>query len=64
MEDRIRNSENGTEGADAEKRLKCEWCGEILPEDELLREADLGRVCRRCADALRSRGERLVIEDE
>ena len=41
MEDRIRNSENGTEGADAEKRLKCEWCGETLPEDELLKEADI-----------------------
>ena len=64
MEDKIRNDENGTESADAENLLKCGWCGEALPEDELLKEADLGRICRRCADALRSRGEKLVIEDE
>ncbi len=64
MEDKIRKNENGTESADAEGWLKCGWCGEALPEDELLKEADFGRICRWCADSLRSRGERLVIEDE
>jgi hypothetical protein len=30
----------------------------------MLKEADLGHICRHCADALRSRGEKLKIKDE
>ena len=47
-----------------EETAMCAWCGEPLPKSEMLKEADLGHICRRCADALRSRGEKLKIEDE
>ena len=47
-----------------EETAKCAWCGETLPKSEMLKEADLSHICRRCADALRSRGEKLTIEDE
>ena len=58
MNDEIRNTDERGETA------KCAWCGETFPTGEMLREADLGRICRSCADAIRSRGEKLVIEDE
>ena len=47
-----------------EETAKCAWCGETLPKGEMLKEADLGHICRQCANALRSRGEKLKIEDE
>ena len=50
--------------AEDEKQKRCSWCGEFLPKGELLDETDLGPICRRCANAIRSRGERLTIEDE
>ncbi len=58
MDDRINDIE------EREETAKCAWCGETLPKDEMLKEADLGHICRHCADALRSRGEQLTIEDE
>ena len=47
-----------------EETVKCAWCGDNLPKSEMLKEADLGHICRHCADALRSRGEKLTIKDE
>ena len=58
MDDRTNDIE------EREETAKCAWCGETLPKSEMLKEADLGHICRRCADALRSRGEKLTIEDE
>ena len=47
-----------------EETAKCAWCGETLPKGELLNEAQLGPICKRCANAVRSRGEKLTIKDE
>ncbi len=50
--------------ADGEEMALCIWCGELLLKSETLRELQLGRLCRHCADGIRSRGERLVVADE
>ena len=42
---------------------KCAWCNDLFPLNELKREKDIGLVCDECIQALRSRGEKLVIED-
>ncbi len=41
----------------------CRWCGERFPEGELHEEADLGPLCGRCIDVIRSRGENLTLKD-
>ena len=41
----------------------CAWCGEHHPAKELYVEEQVGLICGKCKDALRSRGEKLVIED-
>ena len=61
MDEKVRNIGKADE---AEETLECAWCGESLPKEEMLKEADLGHICRRCANGIRSRGERLVVEDE
>lgn len=42
----------------------CEFCDELYPDSELRQEQNLGRLCRRCADALWSRGEKLTFIDK
>ena len=61
MDEKIRNIGNADEN---EELVKCAWCGESLPTGEMLKEAHLGHICRHCADGIRSRGEKLVVEDE
>ena len=61
MDEKNRNSENADEN---EELVKCAWCGVSLPKGEMLKEAHLGHICRHCADGIRSRGEKLVVEDE
>ncbi len=50
--------------ADGEEMIPCVWSGELRVKSETVRERQLGRLCRHCADGIRSRGEKLVIEDE
>lgn len=50
--------------ADGEEMIRCIWCGELWLKSETVRELQLGRLCRHCAGGIRSRGEKLVIEDE
>ncbi len=50
--------------ADGEEMALCIWCGELHTKSETVRELRLGRLCRQCADGIRSRGEKLTIEDE
>ena len=65
MDDKSKDiQEKAVETAEDEKQKRCVWCGETLPKGEMLKEADLGHICRQCANALRSRGEKLKIEDE
>lgn len=41
----------------------CEWCGELMPIDEMRKEVHLGYLCRNCQMAIASRGEKLTYED-
>ena len=50
--------------ADGEEMARCVWCGELRMKGETVRELQLGRLCHHCADGIRSRGEKLVVEDE
>ena len=50
--------------ADDEEMARCVWCGELRMKSETVRELQLGRLCCHCADGIRSRGEKLVVEDE
>ena len=61
MKDEDRNIRNADENGEL---VKCAWCGESLPKGEMLKEAHLGHICRHCADGIRSRGEKLVVEEE
>ena len=61
MKDEDRNIGNADENGEL---VKCAWCGESLPKEEMLKEAHLGHICRHCADGIRSRGEKMVVEDE
>ena len=41
----------------------CAWCNDLFPLDELKKERNMGLLCDECIQAIRSRGEKLVIED-
>jgi hypothetical protein len=42
---------------------KCTFCGEEFEAEELKREVDMGYLCPSCIEAIRSRGEKLCIEE-
>lgn len=48
---------------DGEEYEFCEWCGELMPMDEMRKEIQLGYLCRNCQSAIASRGEQLTYED-
>lgn len=48
---------------DNEPEAICEWCKEDWPLSELKKEKNLGLLCPQCIEAIRSRGEKLTIED-
>lgn len=48
---------------DGEEYEFCEWCGELMPIDEMRKEVKLGYLCRNCQSAIASRGEQLTYED-
>ena len=50
--------------AGGEEMARCIWCGGLTLKYDTVRELRLGRLCRRCADGLRTRGERLTVADE
>ena len=50
--------------AGGEEMARCVWCGGLRLKCETIRELQLGRLCRHCADGIRSRGEKLVVEEE
>lgn len=43
------------------KFYRCDWCGEPTIDTDTVKEKNLGYLCSRCVDALKSRGERLTI---
>ena len=42
---------------------ECEWCHEKFEYSELKRTLDGGLICPTCISAIRSRGEKLTIEE-
>lgn len=42
----------------------CVWCEDLYPKSGLRKEKDMGLLCEYCIEAIRSRGEKLVIEDD
>ena len=43
--------------------IKCNWCEEEFEESELVKEKYLGHICWHCVQAIKSRGEKLYIEE-
>ena len=41
----------------------CSWCGHEYPINELHQEVDLGWLCDKCEQAIKSRGEELVFKE-
>ena len=46
---------------DEETWCRCQWCGELYPEESLREEVDLGLLCDWCIAAIHSRGESLTL---
>ena len=44
--------------------VRCNWCGEVYPEFDCKFEANLGWLCPRCQDEVRSHGGPLTIVEE
>jgi len=47
----------------AEVTAPCSWCGQEYPIDEMRQEIDLGWLCDRCEQAIKSRGEELIFKE-
>jgi DNA-directed RNA polymerase subunit RPC12/RpoP len=46
-----------------DEMYECVWCHEEFELCELKREKDMGYLCPSCIEAIRSRGEKLCIEE-
>lgn len=46
---------------DLQTKYSCDWCHEEFEEGEL-RKTSWGNLCENCISAIRSRGERIVVE--
>lgn len=44
--------------------VRCNWCGEVYPEFDCKFEANLGWLCPRCQDEVRSHGGPLTIVED
>lgn len=44
-----------------EDTVECKWCNELFDKSECRYEVDLGWLCDRCQQAIKSRGEQLVF---
>ena len=44
--------------------VRCNWCGEVYPEFDCVFEANLGWLCPRCQDEIRSHGGPLTVVEE
>lgn len=40
--------------------VECWWCEDTFERDDL-KETNLGLMCERCIEAIRSRGEKVVV---
>ena len=46
-----------------DKWIHCDWCEEIVPVSECRKELNMGWLCNDCQNALSSRGEHAVYDD-
>ena len=46
-----------------DKWIHCDWCEEVVPISECKKELNLGWICKDCQNALSSRGEHAVYDD-
>ena len=46
-----------------DEMCECVWCHEEYEISEFKREIDMGYLCPSCISAIRSRGEKLIIEE-
>lgn len=44
-----------------EDTVECKWCNELFDKSECRKEVDLGWLCSRCEEAIKSRGETLTF---
>lgn len=51
-----------THGEYEENWHLCEWCNELMPEDDLQEEFELGYLCYRCICGISARGETLWLK--
>jgi hypothetical protein len=47
-----------------ERQVTCTWCGQDYPIDSCRNELDMGWLCDRCEQAMKSRGEKLTFEED
>lgn len=43
--------------------VECTWCNDLFPKDQCRYEVDLGYLCSRCEQAIKSRGEDLTFRE-
>jgi ribosomal protein L37E len=46
-----------------EDAVECKWCNELFDKSEVRYEVDMGYLCDRCAEAIKSRGETLTFRE-
>ncbi len=46
-----------------EQYIHCGWCEDVVPLSDTRKELNLGHICSYCQDALYSRGEKAVYEE-
>jgi uncharacterized repeat protein (TIGR02543 family) len=52
------------EALDEEEEVTCEWCAQACAKGDCRHEDQLGWICSRCEDAIKSRGEKLTFTEE
>lgn len=52
------------EALDEVDEITCEWCAQPCAKEDCRHEDQLGWICSRCEDAIKSRGEKLTFTEE
>ena len=57
-------NESGDESDGKNHWVHCSWCGTPIVESTCIKEKDLGRLCPKCAEAIKASGSKLSLIDE
>jgi hypothetical protein len=60
----IKSLQEGLNKLLEERQVTCTWCGQDYPIDSCRNELDMGWLCDRCEQAMKSRGEKLTFEED